>query len=208
MPPKIKSFQKDNPSGFAYRDIGCLLIIVVSLILFFIFNPEFFICILFIIAVLFLSYRVSKWMDKREMAMLKEVFSAENIYQEALSRGKEDLLVKLVFYELFVTHCVEVKELQDEGLLQYFYKIAPTVDISLFNEVEQMIVSEMLVFTPLEKVIEKATKQLKRLEKDKMTKILSAMNITSPTQKNIDERIDNYQNILMTATSIYHQGCF
>ena len=147
-------------------------------------------------------------MDKREMAMLKEVFSAENIYQEALSRGKEDLLVKLVFYELFVTHCIDVRELQDEGLLQYFYKIAPAVDISLFNEVEQMIVSEMLVFTPLEKIIERATKKLKRLEKGRMIKILSAMNITSSTQKNIDELIDNYQNILMTANSIYHQGCF
>ena len=208
MLPKIKSFQKDNFSGFDYSGIGCLLIIVISLIVLFIFSPEFFVGILFITTVLFLSYRVSKWIDKREIAMLKNVFSAENVYQEALFRGKEDLLIKVVFYELFVTHCIEIRELQDEGLLQYFYKIAPAVDISLFNEVEQIIVSEMLGFTPLEKVIEKATKKLKRLGKDKMIKILSSMSMDSVTQKDLDELILNYQNTLITANSTYHKGCF
>ena len=199
---------KDNFSGFGYSGIGCLLIIVISLIIFFIISPEFFVGILFITAVLFLSYRVSKWMDKREITMLKEVFSAENAYQETFFQGKEDLLIKLLFYELFVTHCIEIRELHNEGLLQYFYKIAPTVDISLFNEVEQIVASEMLVFTPLEKALEKATKKLRLLGKDKMIKNLSSMSMDSVTQKDLDELIHNYQNTLIAANSTYHKGCF
>ena len=203
---------KDKPKKFDFCGTGCLLILLAFAIVFFIVNPEFLVFPIFIVSLFFLAYLlnvVSKRKDKREITMLKKVFSAENIYQEALSRGKEDLLIKLFFYELFVTHCIEIWEQKYEGRPQYFYKIAPTVDISLLNEVEQIIVSEMLEFTSLEELIEKSTKKLRLLGKDKIIKNLLSTNPDFSTQKNVDDLIRDYQAVLNKANTIYRKGgCF
>ena len=99
----------------------------------------------------------------------------------------------------------------DENLVKNVYRITPTVDISLLNKVEQIIANEMLEFTSLESVIEKATHKLRLLSK---SRIRIERNVSSAStkfsQKNVEELIFNYYAFLSEATFIYpfRGGCF
>ena len=149
--------------------------------------------------------------NHRYYILLKNVFSAENIYQESLARGGEKLLITLVFYELFLAHCFNMRAQCDENLVRNMYKIAPTVDISLLNKVEQIIANEMLEFTSLESVIEKVTNKLHLLSKSRIRLERNVLSVSTKfSQKNVEELIFNYYAFLNEAafTYPYRGGCF
>ena len=85
--------------------------------------------------------------------LVNDAFTSENTYSGALNRGGYSLLTDLIFYELFLAHCVELKrEVDEENHVYYLHRIKPTIDQSLFNEIEQVIVNEMQKFISLDDV--------------------------------------------------------
>ena len=161
--------------------------------------------------------RAIDWLESLKRYMPKQaeayqwdiLLSRSNTYQTAYRIGGVKLLVMLVFCELFTAHCIEVRDHAVEGEARHLYKMREEIDISLLNELEQVVAGNLTSFRSLESLIEQISAELKSLAD--LAQVSSRFAGSMQTQ-DFRSLASQYRAIIAEATSlnpvVSSPGCY
>lgn len=133
--------------------------------------------------------------------LLNSVLSERDTYKAAYQTGGNHLLVTLVFCELLAAHCIEVHDTGKEGEPEHLYKMRDEIDISLLDEMEQIIARNITEFRSFQSLLERALIELAPLKRNIPTRIPPILAGKKPI-KDKNHLVTLYQKIIAEATSI------
>lgn len=148
-------------------------------------------------------YSLKSYLSKqRQLRRWKKLLSEQNSYQAAYQTGGVELLVELVFCDLFMAHCIEIREQADKGKPRYLYKIRNEIDISLLNEFEQVIARNLMDFCDFQSLLEQASSQL-NLMRDVVIQTQTTLLFANIRQgKDIHGLANQYRQIITEAIKV------
>lgn len=134
--------------------------------------------------------------------LLNSVLSEKDTYRAAYRAGGNRLLVTLVFCELLAAHCVEVYDPPSkEGEPKHLYKLRDAIDVSLLDEMEQIIARNLTEFRSFQSLLERALIELAPLKRNIPTQISPTLAGKKPV-KDKEYLVTLYQKIIAEATTV------